>query len=53
MAASMLRDMQGGRAIEADHIVGDMMARARAAGRAATLLRAAYAHLQAYVAQRS
>ena len=52
MAASMLRDLQRGGAVEADHIVGDMLARARAAGRAAVLLRAAFAHLQAYEAQR-
>jgi 2-dehydropantoate 2-reductase len=47
-AASMLRDVQSGGPTEADHIVGDMLARARALGRPATLLRAAYAHLQAY-----
>jgi 2-dehydropantoate 2-reductase len=47
-AASMLRDIQSGGPIEADHIVGDMLARTRAIGRPATLLRAAYAHLQAY-----
>ncbi len=52
LAASMLRDIQGGKATEADHILGDMLARARAAGRPATVLRAAYAHLQAYAAQR-
>ncbi len=52
MAASMLRDLQRGGAVEADHIVGDILARARAAGRPATLLRAAYAQLQAYEAQR-
>jgi 2-dehydropantoate 2-reductase len=52
-AASMLRDLQRGGAVEADHIVGDMLARARTAGRPATLLRAAYTHLQAYESQRS
>ena len=52
LAASMLRDIQGGKLTEADHIIGDMLARARAAGRPATLLRAAYTHLQAYAAQR-
>ena len=52
LAASMLRDLQRGGAVEADHIVGDMLARARAAGRPAPLLRAAYAHLQAYQSQR-
>jgi len=52
LAASMLRDVQGGKATEADHIVGDMLARARACGRPATVLRTAYSHLQAYAAQR-
>jgi 2-dehydropantoate 2-reductase len=50
-AASMLRDLQRGGRIEAEHIVGDMLARARAAGVPATLLRACYAHLQAYQVQ--
>jgi 2-dehydropantoate 2-reductase len=52
LAASMLRDIQGGKPIEADHIVGDMLARAKAASRPATVLRAAYAHLEAYAATR-
>ncbi len=51
-AASMGRDIQRGLPIEADHIVGDMLARARAAGQPAPLLRVAYAHLQAYAASR-
>ncbi|MCW3473963.1 2-dehydropantoate 2-reductase [Limobrevibacterium gyesilva] len=52
-AASMLRDVQRGGKVEADHVVGDMLARAKAMGRNATLLRAAYAHLQAYQAARA
>jgi len=52
LAASMLRDIQGGKPTEADHIIGDMLSRTRATGRPATLLRAAYSHLQAYAAQR-
>ncbi len=52
-AASMLRDLQRGGPVEADHIVGDMLARVRATGRPATLLRAAYAQLQAYAVQRA
>jgi 2-dehydropantoate 2-reductase len=52
-AASMLRDLQRGGRVEAEHIVGDMLARARDGGQRATLLRAAYAHLQCYEAQRS
>ncbi len=47
-AASMLRDLQGKGRVEADHVVGDMMNRALAAGRQAALLRAAYAHLKVY-----
>jgi 2-dehydropantoate 2-reductase len=50
--ASMLRDLRRCGPVEADHIVGDMLNRAQAAGRDATLLRAAYAHLQVYQASR-
>ena len=50
--ASMLRDIEGGGRVEADHIVGDMLGRARAAGSDARLLAAAYCHLQAYEARR-
>ncbi len=50
MAASMLRDLQRGARVEAEHIVGDMLGRARALGREATALRAAYAGLQVYQA---
>lgn len=50
--ASMLRDMESGGRVEADHIVGDMLGRARAAGIDARLLAAAYCHLQAYEARR-
>jgi 2-dehydropantoate 2-reductase len=49
----MLRDREGGHRIEADHIVGDMLKRARAAGVDPGPLRAAYAHLQAREARRS
>jgi 2-dehydropantoate 2-reductase len=51
-AASMLRDIEGARRVEADHIVGDMLKRARAAGVDPGPLRIAYAHLQAYQARR-
>ena len=51
--ASMLRDIEGGGRVEADHIVGDMLGRARAAGADARLLAAAYCHLQAYEARRA
>ena len=46
LAASMLRDLEGGRRTEADHILGDMLERAEAAAVPVSLLRAAYCHLQ-------
>ncbi|WP_460823003.1 2-dehydropantoate 2-reductase [Lysobacter olei] len=52
LTASMLRDIQRGGRIEADHIVGDMIERAgRQRGRI-PLLHIAYAHLKAYEASR-
>jgi 2-dehydropantoate 2-reductase len=51
-AASMLRDLQRGGQVEADHVVGDILARAQAAGRPATVLAAAYTHLKVYEANR-
>ncbi len=45
--ASMLRDLESGGRTEGAHIVGDMLARARAAGSSARLLAIAWAHLQA------
>jgi 2-dehydropantoate 2-reductase len=50
--ASMLRDIETGGRVEADHIVGDMLRHARAAGADARLLTAAFCHLQAYEARR-
>jgi 2-dehydropantoate 2-reductase len=50
--ASMLRDIETGGRVEADHIVGDMLRHARAAGADTRLLTAAYCHLQAYEARR-
>lgn len=52
-SASMLRDIERGGPTEADHIVGDMLRRARAAGLDARLLAAAYAHLQVYEKRRA
>ena len=51
-AASMLRDIEAGGRIEADHVIGDLLARARALGVAAPLLRVALCHLQTYEAGR-
>ena len=50
--ASMFRDIQGNLPIEADHIVGDLIARAEAAKLDVPRLRTAYAHLKTYEAQR-
>jgi len=52
-AASMLHDLEKGAMVEADHAVGDMIARARKAGIATPNLRLAYAHLQVYLARRA
>ncbi len=51
--ASMLRDMERGGRTEHDHIIGDMLARARKAGIAAPLLRVSLAHMQIYAALNS
>lgn len=48
--ASMLRDLESGQRVEAAHIVGDMLHRARAANLSTPLLSAAWGHLQAYQA---
>ena len=50
--ASMLRDMEAGGHVEADHIVGYMLRHARAAGADTHSLATAYCHLQAYEARR-
>jgi 2-dehydropantoate 2-reductase len=51
-AASMLRDIENGARIEADHIVGDLIHRGEVTGHDFPLLRVAYAHLKAYEARR-
>ncbi len=50
---SMLRDLRRGFQVEADHIVGDMLLRARALAHPAPLLRAASAHLAVYQEERA
>ena len=47
-SASMMRDIEKGGPTEGDHIVGDMLARARKHSIAAPLLRVANCHLQTY-----
>lgn len=53
LKASMLRDLEAGQPVEAAHIVGDMLERAREAGLDAPRLAVAWAHLQAYEAVRA
>lgn len=52
-SASMLRDLEAGRPVEADHIVGWMLGRARAQGVDDTILSLAYTHLKTYEARRA
>jgi 2-dehydropantoate 2-reductase len=51
--ASMLRDLESGGAVEADHIVGFMLKKAREFGVDDTMLSVAYAHLKAYENRRA
>lgn len=53
LTASMLRDLQAGARIEADHVIGDMIDRAGGSLAPQALLRVAYAHLKAYEAGRA
>ncbi|MET0676707.1 MAG: 2-dehydropantoate 2-reductase [Bradyrhizobium sp.] len=53
MTASMFRDIKGGSAVEADHVIGDLVARADAAKIPVPKLRIAYTHLKAYEKQRA
>jgi 2-dehydropantoate 2-reductase len=52
-AGSMLRDIEKGAPIEADHVIGDLLRRGAASSRDHPLLRIAYAHLKAYEARRT
>ena len=51
LTSSMYRDMTKGMPVEADHILGDLLARAK--GRSAPLLAAAYTHLKVYEGHRA
>ncbi len=53
MTASMFRDIKVGAKVEADHVVGDMIARAEAAKIPVPKLRVAYTHLKSYEKQRN
>jgi 2-dehydropantoate 2-reductase len=50
--ASMFRDIKAGLPVEADHVIGDLVARADAAKIPVPKLRIAYTHLKAYEKQR-
>jgi 2-dehydropantoate 2-reductase len=52
MTASMFRDIKAGLPVEADHVIGDLVARADAAKIPVPKLRTAYTHLKAYEKQR-
>jgi 2-dehydropantoate 2-reductase len=52
-SASMLRDLEAGRSVESDHIVGWMLGRAREHGVDDTILSLAFTHLKAYEARRA
>ena len=51
--ASMLRDLERGGPVEADHIIGDMLAKCRKHGLDDTLHSVAYTHLKSYEQRRS
>ncbi len=53
LTASMMRDLENGGAIEADHIVGFMLGKAREHGIDDSMLTVAYTHLKAYEARRA
>jgi 2-dehydropantoate 2-reductase len=52
-SASMLRDMESGNRVEAEHIVGWMLGRAREHGIDDTVLSLAYTHLKTYESRRA
>jgi 2-dehydropantoate 2-reductase len=52
LSASMLRDIERGGPIEADHVVGDLIRRGNAKGIKMPFLRIVLCHLQAYEARR-
>lgn len=52
MTASMFRDMSSGVRTEADHVIGDLLARAEAAGVSAPKLKVAYTALRIHEQQR-
>ena len=53
LTASMLRDLESGGAVEADHVVGFMLGKAREFGIDDAMLSVAYTHLKAYENRRA
>jgi 2-dehydropantoate 2-reductase len=53
LTASMLRDLESGGPVEADHVVGFMLGKAREFGIDDTMLSVAYTHLKAYENRRA
>lgn len=53
MTASMFRDIRAGAPVEADHVIGDLIARGDAAKVPVPKLRTAYTHLKTYEKQRT
>jgi 2-dehydropantoate 2-reductase len=53
LTASMLRDIERGAPIEADHILGDLLQRGGGTAATGSLLRIAYAHARAYEARQA
>src|SRR5438552_4395517 len=53
MTASMFRDIKAGQPVEADHVIGDLVASADAAKIPVPKLRTAFTHLKAYEKQRA
>jgi 2-dehydropantoate 2-reductase len=52
ITASMLKDIERGARTEADHVIGDLLARAPGGPASKPLLRVVHAHLEAYEARR-
>jgi 2-dehydropantoate 2-reductase len=52
LTASMFRDIKAAQRVEADHVIGDLIARGDAAKVPVPRLRTAYTHLKAYETQR-
>lgn len=51
--ASMMRDLEAGGRIEADHVIGDLLTRGTELGVDTPLLRLVYVHLKAYESRRA